>query len=345
MNSQYETPNKKSHRTFQRNYCYGCNQSLGPRGKQEDAVAVQHDDRERLAYFAVFDGHCGRFAADCARERLCEMIVSKPSFQQGHALLSHMKVVPFPSTQHEDFDDFDDIPALANRDVVQASPDGDDEDTQFFNNVGSMSSPSVSATQHTGGTEDIDYQRLFASSLIESFVQLNAYLLENDPDRSGTTASVAFVLDAELVVCANVGDSSIVLFPRAPMAHPNDFVRLSCDHRKPNDGDMDIELSRSLGDPKLNLSCEPDVFFHNVNFQTDGFLVIASDGVWDRFTMSEVDATVRSALMDGGDPQVAAHRLTEQAVTVRLGQDNATAIVVAMQKLSSEEGCSCMMTS
>lgn len=80
---------------------------------------------------------------------------------------------------------------------------------------------------------------------------------------------------------------------------------------------------------------EPEIRITTLNPEVDDFLVLASDGLFDRFSSDEcIDFSVREFLKQGGlteqDPQVVAGRLVREATSQRVNSDNTTVMVVAL---------------
>ena len=80
---------------------------------------------------------------------------------------------------------------------------------------------------------------------------------------------------------------------------------------------------------------EPEIRITTLNLQTDDFLILASDGLFDRFSSSEcVEQASKYFLEQGGlteqDPQVVAQRLVSESTSVRVNSDNTTVLVVAL---------------
>jgi serine/threonine protein phosphatase PrpC len=80
---------------------------------------------------------------------------------------------------------------------------------------------------------------------------------------------------------------------------------------------------------------EPEIRITTLNPSTDDFLVLASDGLFDRFSSSEcVDFATKHFLKQGGlteqDPQHVAHKLVKEATGQRVNSDNTTVLVIAL---------------
>lgn len=153
----------------------------------------------------------------------------------------------------------------------------------------------------------------------------------------GCTAVTAVLIGTRLIV-ANVGDS------RAVLCRGGKAVALTVDH-KPNNKEERarienaggvvvwagtwrvggvLAVSRAFGDRPLKkfITATPDVVEEHLT-PDDEFLLMASDGLWDVVSNQEAVALVQGI----SDPQLAAKKLTEEAMT-RGSNDNISCIVV-----------------
>ncbi|PFH31801.1 protein phosphatase 2C domain-containing protein [Besnoitia besnoiti] len=176
---------------------------------------------------------------------------------------------------------------------------------------------------------------------------------------AGSTACVVLLFgpdeDGQLkIVTAHAGDT------RAVLCRDEQALRLTHDHR-PNDraekrrilqngGEVKniegvwrvvfvdrktnrlygLATSRALGDrrlktPKAIVTSQPTLHVYSVNFETDLFMVLASDGIWDVLSDEEVVSIV-SAHLDKS-PQEAARFVVEDALK-RGSPDDKTCTVV-----------------
>ena len=159
--------------------------------------------------------------------------------------------------------------------------------------------------------------------------------------RDGTTAVVALV-EAKTLTIAHVGDSRGVLCRAG-----GETVAVTQDHKpelEPERRRIEalggfvshigcwramgiLAMSRAIGDLFLKpyVSAEPEVSSMPLQ-DTDEFVVLASDGVFDVFDNEQVVQIVQSA----SSPQEAANLLTHSAF-VAGSLDNVTAVVVALR--------------
>jgi len=159
--------------------------------------------------------------------------------------------------------------------------------------------------------------------------------------RDGTTAVVALVEETKLTI-AHVGDSRGVLCRAGGQTVP-----VTQDHKPELEAERRrieglggfvshigcwramgiLAMSRAIGDLFLKpyVSAEPDVSSLPLD-ETDEFVVLASDGVFDVFDNEQVVQIVQSA----SSPQEAANLLTHSAF-VAGSLDNVTAVVVALR--------------
>ena len=100
-------------------------------------------------------------------------------------------------------------------------------------------------------------------------------------------------------------------------------------------GDFELKLRQDM---EMNfhvvnfVSNEPDIRYLKINFETDRFLVIASDGVFEQYSSQEVCNFVNNELarmpVEAQDARLIAKRLCNHAIRVRQIKDNVTCIVV-----------------
>ncbi|KAF3774607.1 putative protein phosphatase 2C 44 [Nymphaea thermarum] len=172
------------------------------------------------------------------------------------------------------------------------------------------------------------------SSIKNAYHLTDKYILEN-PTRlgpGGSTAVTAIVIDGQLLLIANVGDS------RAVLCDKGSAVQLTVDHEPRTErkriekrggfvtvlpGDVprvngQLAVARAFGDQNLkaHLSSEPDVKRVSLD-QGIEFVVLASDGLWKVIENQEAVDLVRAIK----DPQTAAKRLTTEALNRKSKDD------------------------
>jgi serine/threonine protein phosphatase PrpC len=80
--------------------------------------------------------------------------------------------------------------------------------------------------------------------------------------------------------------------------------------------------------------CEPEIRVTNLNRMTDDFILLASDGLYDRFSSAECIELGRRKFIEEEmleqDPTDVASHLVLEAVKARVNSDNTTAICVGL---------------
>ncbi|KAK7083186.1 Protein phosphatase 1L [Halocaridina rubra] len=195
--------------------------------------------------------------------------------------------------------------------------------------------------------KNVNYTRL----LTDQIIAVDNQVVEQckiRTDMSGTTAVIA-VLDGELLIIGNVGDSRAVMGDTKGSTIP-----LSFDH-KPNQlkerrrikeagGFITftgvwrvagiLATSRALGDfplkePRKLITAEPDVLTFSLRDHKAHFVILATDGLWDVLTNEEAVAYVRDHIHE---PDYGAKSLTLHAY-YRGSQDNITVAILNIEKL------------
>ena len=79
---------------------------------------------------------------------------------------------------------------------------------------------------------------------------------------------------------------------------------------------------------------EPEIRITTINKLTDDFLILASDGLFDRFTSNECISLAREKFLSMDvmeqDPLVVANHLVQEVINARINSDNTTVIVVCL---------------
>lgn len=204
--------------------------------------------------------------------------------------------------------------------------------------------------------------------LIESFLKADVELLEDKLsklDHSGCTAT-SLLIDSlnKILYCANAGDSRTVL-------GINGIVKnLSFDHKPTNIGEKtrimqaggfvessrvngNLALSRAIGDFEFKrndklpaeeqiVTAYPDIIAHDLNLDTDDFVILACDGIWDCLSSQECVNLVYYAIQQfPKDKEFSLAEISSIIIDVccspdagghGIGCDNMTMMVVALLK-------------
>jgi len=191
---------------------------------------------------------------------------------------------------------------------------------------------------------------------------------EIEPIFSGTTACVVLMRDKKLFI-ANVGDSRAVLGRNVNGSFSS--VDLSIDQNPDSPGEMPriencggfvspppevglsarvwldedytqigLAMARSIGDhavKAIGVIADPVVTTHNL-IESDKFLIIATDGVWEFISSEEAVLLVSSSFNQGLDASVACEQLIEKAASKWKEiegdyRDDITAVIVRINHL------------
>mmetsp|Transcript_83461 Transcript_83461/g.153265 ORF Transcript_83461/g.153265 Transcript_83461/m.153265 type:complete len:700 (-) Transcript_83461:37-2136(-) len=113
-----------------------------------------------------------------------------------------------------------------------------------------------------------------------------------------------------------------------------------------------LAVSRALGDKEFKhpdiVSAEPEIFVHEVDWDEDEFVIIASDGIWDVISDKEAVKIVQQKLHLTGNEDLASEALVRRAVeksshddctvvVVRFGWNKAAAALLPAKKEEREE--------
>ncbi|XP_015896427.3 protein phosphatase 2C 51 [Ziziphus jujuba] len=213
-----------------------------------------------------------------------------------------------------------------------------------------------------GGGEIVDWEKVMTESFSKMDEEVDGGEVEPEIGESvsmntiGSTATVVVVGKKEIVV-ANCGDSRAVLW-RGSAAVP-----LSRDHKPDRPDELErveaaggrvinwngcrvlgvLATSRSIGDHYLKpyVICEPEVTISK-RTDSDAFIVIATDGLWDVVTNEfacEVvrrclDGQIKRRFSEGSSANAAAEAaaLLAELALARGSKDNISVIVVRLNK-------------
>ncbi|KAI8589732.1 phosphatase 2C-domain-containing protein [Geranomyces variabilis] len=202
-----------------------------------------------------------------------------------------------------------------------------------------------------------DYQAALKAGFLGTDDDLRADAsFQHDP--SGCTAVAVLITDDWRIIVANAGDS------RAVLSANGTVVPLSFDHKPVNPEESqrisaaggfvefgrvngNLALSRAIGDfefkQNTNLPAEQQVVTANPDIterqllDTDEFVVVACDGIWDCMSNQEVVDFVRKKIAQGVDiPQICEaimdHCLAPDSELGGVGCDNMTVVIMALLK-------------
>lgn len=181
-------------------------------------------------------------------------------------------------------------------------------------------------------------------------------------NKCGATAIIVLII-ADRIFCANVGDARWVL------SRDKTAIALSKDHkvnredeqaRIKNDGGYIVfgrvlgrlAITRAFGDfewkdlevqnketgemeIKSFIISEPEITEIKIDLRQDEFIVLASDGLFDRYSSQEVVDSINDKLQKyqayDKNPQKVAHELLEETLGKGIGSDNVTILVALFQ--------------
>lgn len=257
----------------------------GQKGVNQDSMIVWEDytGEKDVIFCGVFDGHGpqGHKVSQFIRDNL-------PSKLSSAIEISQQKAIKFY--------------------------DANDADTTSYDDLYDENNPNMPLASWEG-------------CFMKSFVEMDDYLaqeINTDSYCSGCTA-VTLIKQGDQLIVGNLGDSRAVLCTRdrnqlIPVQLtvdlkpdiPSETSRIvNCEGRvfaaeeepdvfriwMPDDDCPGLAMSRAFGDFCLKdygLISVPDVFYRKISPQ-DEFVVLASDGIWDVLTNSEVVNIVASA--------------------------------------------------
>jgi len=256
---------------------------------------------EQSAFFGVYDGHGGRQAAELCQENLHKHLMKEMSKHWGET-------------------------------------------------------PELRATEPEG-------LKQIAQCVREAFVACDQqFLCSTQRPRGGTTAVVSLIISG-LVVVGNVGDSRAVLCRRGqatPLSHDHTPKRLDEVHRIiAAGGNVEADevvvngeefcLTRAIGDSMVKVpagydfrditapqvvTSEPELSITEIS-EDDLFIILASDGVWDRMTNEAAVQFVHHSLRTTAqqDPQLAAQELANHVIYELRSSDNVSIVIILPRKL------------
>jgi serine/threonine protein phosphatase PrpC len=178
-------------------------------------------------------------------------------------------------------------------------------------------------------------------SLLNTYINADNLFLKQNL-KSGSTACSLFINNnTKKFYVANTGDSRIILYAN------NKIIQLSIDHKpsipkeqhriyrnggfiKNNRLNGILAMTRSLGDINLKnkgLICYPDIITSKIT-QNIKYFVIASDGLYDVMTNSQIINFINQQLNRGIRKSTIVKNLIEYAIIDKQSSDNVSAIII-----------------
>jgi serine/threonine protein phosphatase PrpC len=209
---------------------------------------------------------------------------------------------------------------------------------------------SVSDVKMAGKAGKSDVPKLLEKGVDTGFRQVDNHLKTLNVD-SGCTANVVVATKSH-ISCANIGDSRSILV-RSGMA-----LALSKDHKPTDEGETDrikkaggsvirgrvcggVAVSRSFGDfnfkagknldaSKQQISCCPDFVHYEREVDSDEFIVVCCDGVWDMLSNAGVGRFVRTRIQAGIDDMSKIGEMLLDYCLEKGSKDNMTCVIVLL---------------
>eukprot|EP00826_Nyctotherus_ovalis_P037550 TRINITY_DN3432_c0_g2_i10.p1 TRINITY_DN3432_c0_g2~~TRINITY_DN3432_c0_g2_i10.p1 ORF type:complete len:301 (+),score=83.48 TRINITY_DN3432_c0_g2_i10:1060-1962(+) len=167
---------------------------------------------------------------------------------------------------------------------------------------------------------------------------------------SGSTVVIVLIIGSRLY-CANTGDSRAVI-SRKGLAY-----NLSKDHKATDPeeekrimaagGEVKcgrtmgkIAISRAMGDfmfkEKAVIICTPEIRVWDINPNEDEFVVLGSDGLFDKFSSQEAVSYIRHRLKQmeymEQDAKKVAREITSESINKRNVRDNVTTMIIQLNR-------------
>lgn len=345
-------------------FFYNCVGSMqGYRLTQEDAHLILNEDKAllvnfynpftnhseqlTLSIFALFDGHGGDE---------CSSFLSGEHHQSPKNGISHWIAYSFENHRYG---------ALIDDSSEQPLEDGDGV---------SHPEPKVSPSNAKRGFRTL--QGLICQVIKDAFFLQDQELYKHFANNScGSTAVVSIIINHEDLYVANCGDSRCILSSKAlgiktmsfdhKPQHIGELLRI-------NDGGGTVSLGRvggvlalsrafsdfqfkrgvmyshnsthskshhNMGIPpqESQVTVEPDVLMHKINYSKDEFMILGCDGIWDIYSNKQLVQFIKYHLtlgvnLEGIVIKLLDHGIAQANSNTGVGFDNMTAIIVALNK-------------
>lgn len=307
---------------------YGLSSMQGWRSTMEDAHAAYPYLDGSTSFFGVYDGHGGKAVAKFCAKYLHEQVLKNEAYTAGDLATSLQK-------------------SFLRMDEMMCGQRGWRELAVLGDKLEKV----------TGMIEGF----LWSPRSGEANRKSNDWSSEEGPHSdyigptSGCTACVAIIRD-NLVIVANAGDS------RCVMSHGGRAYDLSKDHKPDLEvekqrilraggfvqcgrvngslnlaraiGDMELKQNKSLPAEKQIVTADPDINTVKLG-DSDEFLVLACDGIWDCMSSQQLVDFVREQLISETKLSVVCERVFDKCLAPSAGGegcDNMTMILVQFKK-------------
>lgn len=172
----------------------------------------------------------------------------------------------------------------------------------------------------------LDDEQIWKTLKKEIFQKLNAECGEGS---AGTTAAVALIVKGKLWV-ANVGDSRIIfnatqLTEDAKPDIPRYMRKIV---KAGGHENCTLTVARAIGDHDyVGVSAVPKISYLPLEELGDGYLILASDGLYEKASSRQIGAAVEQMDLEGNTCETMAKRLVASAIESG-ARDNISAIVI-----------------
>ncbi|KNZ80542.1 Phosphatase 2C like protein [Termitomyces sp. J132] len=344
------------HATKNTAYQVGVTEDKGTRRTMEDAhsFVVDFDAVRGQGFFAVFDGHAGKHAAEWCGSHFHEYLLTS---------LHASPNMPVPDVFNETFHKVDRFLSRMCEESEGKIHSGctavtaflrieDADGHQSFINA-SPSSPFFS--EHSNRKKKTSSSSRIKKALKTLTGNKSSSVSSPSTPRSGSPASLRKDLAIGTTITVPPSDSRRVLYTanagdaRAVLCRGGRAVRLSYDHKGSDKQEAKritdaggfvmsgrvngvLAVTRSLGDSSMKEFVVGSPYTTETELcEEDEFLVLACDGLWDVTN----DQSAIDLVREIPDPQVASAKLLKYALSHHTS-DNVTVLVVRFKHISSQ---------
>ncbi|ODV58600.1 type 2C protein phosphatase PTC4 [Ascoidea rubescens DSM 1968] len=219
-------------------------------------------------------------------------------------------------------------------------------------------------------SNNINIIQTYSNIIKNSFFKCDYDLYIKDIN-SGSTAILLIVIDNKHSFIVNTGDSRCIL-----SCYNGCNKNLSYDHKPKNIGELIrisdaggnvnsnrvdgmLALSRAFGDfnfkkkfifmnklkeiyNETQVTVEPEIIYHELNYSKDEFFILACDGIWDIFRNNEIIKFIKRELQQNSSLDKINEKIIEKILNSTnsskgIGYDNMTLIIIALHNNSRLE--------